>query len=222
MQKHTRIALIVEDHYCEAYRILTKKVWPDRVRGYPFRKNKSIPATPKLREWIKQCKDKGKYDFVLVLVDLDTPAHNKDPEYFRKLRRICADEGAALLVVKRELESWILADVDSIARWKLGDNTSFTLKVYHNTARSPLEPKKEILKLVHQVAKHRKQKLPRYDPAWTERIAERVNLSDAVLKRNSSLRCFYDLVKGCASDKGQQHFAAYPPQAHCNSAQIPD
>ncbi len=219
MQKHTRIALIVEDHYCEAYRILTEKVWPDRVRGYPLRKNKSIPATRKLRVWINQCKDK--YNFVLVLVDLDTPAHHKDPEYFQKLRRICADEGAALLVVKRELESWILADADSIARWKLGDNTSFTLKVYHNTARDPLEPKKEILKLVRQVAKHRKQRPPRYDPAWIERIAKRVNFGDAVLKRTSSLRCFYDLLRGCAADEGQQHFEAYPPQAHCNSTQIP-
>ena len=216
MQRHTRIALIVEDHYCEAYRIFTQKVWPDRVRGYPLRKNKTIPATPKLRAWINECK--GKFDFVLVLVDLDTPAHRKDPEYFRRLNRICADEGAALLVVKRELESWILADVDSIARWKLGDDTSFSLPVYHNTARNPLEPKDEILKLVHRVAKHRKKKLPRYDPAWIERIAARVNFSDAVLKRNSSLRCFYDLVRGCAGDEGQQYFEDYPLQAHCNSA----
>jgi hypothetical protein len=185
-----------------------------------LRKNKSIPATRKLRVWINQCRDK--YDFVLVLVDLDTPAHHKDPEYFRKLRQICTDEGAALLVVKRELESWILADVDSIARWKLGDDTSFTLPVYHNTARDPWEPKAEILKLVHRVAKHRKQRLPRsYDPGWVARIAERVNLSEAVLTRNSSLRCFYDLVRGCASDEGQRHFAAYPPEAHCNSTEIP-
>ena len=219
MQKHTRIALIVEDYYCEAYRILTSKVWPDRVRGYPLRKNKSIPATRKLREWIHQCKDK--YDFVLVLVDLDTPAHNKDPEYFRKLRRICADEGAALLVVKRELESWILADVDSIARWKkLGGSTS--LKVYHNTARNPWEPKKEILKLVRQIDRKKKRLPQSYDPAWTERIAARVSFSDSVLERNSSLRCFYDLVRGCAGDEGRRHFAEYPPKTHCNSAEIPD
>lgn len=221
MTGHTRIALIVEDSYCKAYQIFTEKVWPDRVRGYPLKKKKSIPATRKLRVWINQCK--GKFDFVLVLVDLDTPAHRKPPNYFQELRQICAEEGAALLVVKRELESWILADVDSIARWKLGDKTSFSLNIYHNTARDPWEPKEEILKLVHQVSKHRKKKLPRsYDPAWVERIAERVDLSDAVLKRNSSLRCFYDLVRGCASDEGQRHFEAYPPEAHCNSTKIPD
>jgi hypothetical protein len=220
--RHIRIGLIVEDKHCDAYREFTQKIWPERARGYPLRKNKSIPATRKLRAWIEQIKDK--YDFVFVLVDLDTPAHHKDPQYFQQLKRICDEEEAALLVVKRELESWILADANCIARWKLGHTTRFFFKkVYHNTAREPWKPKAEILKLVKQVVRHRNQREPRtFDPQWTVEIAKKVELNKATLSRNSSLRCFYNLVKGCCGNNGPQYFAAYPQEAHCDHPEIPD
>jgi hypothetical protein len=140
---HIRIGLIVEDQYCEAYREFVQKIFPERVRGFPMPKKKSIPANRKLRAWIEDYK--GRFDFVFVLVDLDTPAHHRDPQYFQNLRRICREEGAALLIVKRELESWILADVNSIVRWKSGNNIRLTFDDYHNTARDPWEPKDEIL-----------------------------------------------------------------------------
>lgn len=113
-KRHIRIGMIVEDEYCDAYRELTRKVAPDHVRGYPLRKKKSIPATEKLNTWIREARDK--FDFVFVLADLDTPMHHKESGYFQKLQRICRKEGAALLIVKVELESWILADVNCIAR----------------------------------------------------------------------------------------------------------
>jgi len=220
MPKYIRIGLIVEDKHCDAYKFLTEKIG-DRVRGYPLRKNKTIPATRKLRVWIEQYKDK--YDFVFVLVDLDTPAHHKNPKYFQDLRKICHEEGAALLIVKRELESWILADVNSIARWKLGDNTTFRFKIYHNTAMDPWEPKEEILKLICQAARYAGKKEPKvFNPEWIAEISEKVELNKTTLERNCSLRCFYDLVKGCVDIGGQQYFADYPQVYHCDSPEIPE
>lgn len=218
---HIRIGLIVEDQYCDAYREFVQKIWPERVRGYPLAKRKSIPADRKLRAWIEDCK--GKFDFVFVLVDLDTPAHHRDPQYFQNLKQICKEEGAALLIVKRELESWILADVNSIVRWKLGNNDMLPLDAYHNTARDPWEPKNEILRLVKQVVRGRGQREPKaFYPGWVAQIARVVELNDATLGRNCSLRCFYDLVRGCCDNHGQQYFNNYPQEAHCNQPEIPE
>jgi len=221
-QQHIRIGLIVEDKHADAYREFTQKIWPERVRGYPVRKKKSIPASQKLHVWIEELK--SKYDFVFVLVDLDTPAHHKDPQYFQTLKQICDEAGEALLIVKRELESWILTDVDSIARWKLGDETTFSFgNIYHNTARDPWEPKDEILKLVKQVARYKRQREPRaFNPEWIAEITRKIKLNDTTLSRNCSLRCFYNLVKGCCGDDGQQHFATYPQETHCDRPEIPD
>lgn len=218
---HIRIGLIVEDQYCDAYREFVKKISPERVRGFPLTKKKSIPANKKLRGWIEDCK--GKFDFVFVLVDLDTPAHHRDPSYFQNLKQICSEEGAALLIVKRELESWILADVNSIVRWKSGSNITLAFDAHHNTARDPWEPKAEILRLVKQVVRRRGQREPRaFDPEWVAQIAKVVELNDTTLGRNRSLRCFYDLVRGCCDNNGQQYFANYPQEAHCDQPEIPE
>ncbi len=218
---HIRLGLIVEDQYCDAYRELVQKIWPERVRGYPLGKKKTILATGKLREWIKEYQEK--YDFVFVLVDLDTPAHHKDPQYFQKLRQICNEEGSALLIVKRELESWLLTDVDSIVRWKKLGNKPFPLDVYYNTAQDPWEPKNEILRLVKKIVSHKGQREPRtFDHEWVAQIAKMVELNDLTLSRNCSLRCFYDLVKGCGGDNGRQYFANYPQEAHCNQPELPE
>lgn len=219
--RHIRIGLIVEDRYCDAYQELVQKIWPERVRGHPFKKNRTIPATGKLRKWIEIYK--STHEFVFVLVDLDTPAHSKDPQYFQNLKQICDETGAVLLIVKRELESWILADVNSIVRWKLGNDTKFSLNIYHNTARDPWEPKDEILRLIKQVARHRGQPEPtRFEPQWTAEIAKRFIFNDTILSRNCSLRCFYELVQGCCGNDGQQYFANYPQEAHCDQPDIPE
>ncbi|MCP4369488.1 MAG: DUF4276 family protein [Deltaproteobacteria bacterium] len=216
--KHIRIGLIVEDRYSNAYRELTQKICLNRVRGYPLKKNKTIPATRKLRAWIETVRDK--YDFVFVLVDLDTPMHRKDPEYFRRLQTICEQEGAALLIVKIELESWLLADVESIARWQKANRS---LSNYHNTARNPLDPKTEIVKLVNLINHHKgRRKIRTFNPQWTGEIAKTMELNEATLNRNSSLQCFYNLVMGCCSDNGKEYFESYPQDTHCNTPDLPD
>jgi hypothetical protein len=221
LKQHIRLGLIVEDQYCQAYREFVQKVWPERVRGYPLAKKKSIPADRKLRVWIQECQNT--FDFVFVLVDLDTPVHHKDPQYFQNLKQICNEAGAALLIVKRELESWVLADVTSIVRWKLGNEAIFPLNVYQNTAQDPWEPKNEILRLVKQLARHRGQREPKaFDPEWIAEIAKRVELNEVTLSRNCSLRCLHDLIKGCCGDNGLQYFEAYPHQKHCDQVDIPE
>lgn len=215
--RHIRIGLIVEDRYSDAYRVITQKILPGQARGYPLRKNKTIPATRKLRAWIEQVKDK--FDFVIVFVGLDTPMHHKDPEYFQKLKQICREEEAALLIVKVELESWLLADVNSIARWK---NSNHSFPIYHDTTKSPQEPKNEIIRLVNVVDSRRgRRKIYSFNPQWTAEIAENMELTEAVLSRNHSLRCYYDLVIGCCNENGQEYFSTYPQQSHCDSQEIP-
>lgn len=217
-KKYTTISLIVEDEHCDAYKVLIEKITPE-VRGYPRRKNKTIPATRKLRAWIQEEQDK--YDFVFVLVDLDTPMHRKDKSYFGDLARICKDEGAILLIVKREVESWILADVCCLARWK---KKKCSLPTYSNTARNPHDPKKEIAALIQKNGLIRVPKRNRFrlDPKWLGEIAKNIVINEETLKKNSSLRCFYDLVKGCCGSNGQEYFDNYPHKAHCNSPKIPD
>ena len=224
-QKYIKISLIVEDQYCDAYKVLIEKMVPE-VRGYPRRKNKTIPATRKLRVWIREERDNS--DFVFVLADLDTPMHRKDKNYFRDLNRICEEEGAILLIVKREVltelreaESWILADVNSIARWK---KKKSSLPTYSNTARIPLDPKEEIVKLIknNRLMKLPKRKKLRLDPKWVAQIATHMVINEETLKNNSSLRCFYELVKGCCGPNGKEHFSNYPQEKHCNSPEIPD
>ncbi len=217
-KRHIQIGLIVEDTYGDAYSELIQKIDPDRVRSNLRKIKKTIPATRKLGVWIQELK--GKFDFVFVLVDLDTPMHRKDPEYFQNLQMICQQEGAALLVVKRELESWLLADVESIARWK--KIKKHALSTYHNTARDPSEPKKEIVKLVNSITSDKgRRKFHKFDPQWAVEIAGFMELNETTLSRNSSLRCFYDLVKGCCSDKGKEYFKSYPQNKHCNTQVIP-
>ncbi len=215
---HIKIYMIVEDRYCDPYRELTEKI-DSRIRCSPLRKNKTIPATRKLRVWIQDAQSKKNCDFVFVLVDLDTPMHRRDPQYFQKLQEICKEEGAALLIVKRELESWILADVNSIARWK---NNNRSLRSYNNTAQNPLNPKKEIEKLVHQLTSSRKRSKKKFKPRWVTELAKHVEINEKTLSKNSSLRCFYELVKGCCAKNGQQYFDNYPQEAHCNSPQMAD
>ena len=211
--RHIRIGLIVEDKHSDAYRVLTQKIFPERVRGYPIRKNKTIPASPRLRSWIEQVRDK--YDFVFVLVDADTPLHRRSPTYFTDLRRICDEAGAALLIVKIELESWLLADVDSIARWK---KSSQSLRPYPDTTHSPQDPKSEIVSLINRLNPGRQRRRTRtYNPQWTAEIAQALSLNEETRRRNKSLKCFYDLVRGCGGQHGQAYFDAYPHQAHCNT-----
>jgi len=112
----------------------------------------------------------------------------------------------------------ILADVNCIARWK---KTKLPLKVYPNTAREPLEPKDEILKIVSQLNRG-KRKIRTFNPQWIAEIAKHFEFNDDTLRKNSSLRCFYDLVKGCCTGNGRQYFEAYPHEPHCDTQKIPD
>lgn len=70
--------------------------------------------------------------------------------------------------------------------------------------------------------RRRRRKTIQFDPQWTVEIVRKLELNETTLRRNGSLRCFYDLVKGCSTDNGEHYFEAYPQKSHCNTAQIPD